>query len=289
MKILVTGKDGQLGTSLQNICHNDSGLNFVFVDSNDFDLTDLSTTALKIREIQPDILINCAGYTAVDQAEDEPELAYLLNGEVVGLMAALSKELNFLLIHISTDYVFSGKNYRPYEEDDPYNATSIYGKSKISGEENIMVEADRAVIIRTSWLYSAYGKNFVKTMLRLAKEKDELGVIYDQVGSPTYAGDLANTILELVTHSQEIKGLYIYHYSNEGAISWYDFAKSIMEIAEMDCHIKPLQSHEFPTKAPRPFYSVMNKNKIKETWQISIPYWKDSLKQCLTDLGAIPY
>lgn len=289
MKILVTGKDGQLGTSLQNTAQSESGLDFVFVDKNDFDLTDLSAVAKKIREINPDILVNCAGYTAVDQAEDEPELAYLLNGEVVGLMAALSKELNFLLIHISTDYVFDGKNYRPYEEDDPYNAPSIYGKSKINGEENIMVEAERAVIIRTSWLYSAYGKNFVKTMLRLSKEKDELGVIYDQVGTPTYAGDLANAILELISHSNEINDLYIYHFSNEGAISWYDFAKSIMELAEMDCHINPLQSHEFPAKAPRPFYSVMNKNKIKEDWQISVPYWKDSLKQCLTELGAMHY
>ena len=289
MKILVTGKDGQLGTSLQHTAQSESGMDFIFVDKNDFDLTDLSHVANKIREIKPDILVNCAGYTAVDQAEDEAETANLLNGEVIGLMASLSKEIGYLLIHISTDYVFDGKSYRPYEEDDPYNAQTMYGKSKIKGEENIMVEADRAVIIRTSWLFSAYGKNFVKTMLRLAKEKDELGVIYDQVGSPTYAGDLANAIMTIIQHSDKINDLYIYHYSNEGAISWYDFAKSIMEIGEMDCQIKPIQSHEFPTKAPRPFYSVLNKSKIKENWQISIPYWKDSLKQCLTELGVMLY
>ncbi|MCF8332021.1 MAG: dTDP-4-dehydrorhamnose reductase [Bacteroidales bacterium] len=287
MKILVTGKNGQLGTALQTISKNKNDFDYIFIDKEDVNLSNLEAVAEVIRKIQPDILVNCAGYTAVDQAEDEPELAELLNGEVVGLMAALSMELNFLFIHISTDYVFDGKAHQPYEEDNIFNAPSKYGKSKISGEENILIEAARAVIIRTSWLYSPWGKNFVKTMLKLSKQKNELGVVYDQIGTPTYAIDLANAIMTVIENSHKIKDISIYHYSNEGAISWYDFAKAIMEIAKIDCHIKPIQTHEFPTKAPRPFYSVLNKSRIKEDFNMKIPYWKDSLKKNLIALGEI--
>lgn len=287
MNILVTGQNGQLGTALKHASESKRGLDFTFIDKDELDLTNLSAVATKIREVQPDILVNCAGYTAVDQAEDEPELAEMLNGEVVGLMAALSKKLDYLFIHISTDYVFDGKAYRPYEEENPFNAQSIYGKSKISGEENILIEADRAVILRTSWLYSPWGKNFLKTMLRLGKEKNELGVVYDQVGTPTYAGDLANAVMTIIENSHKIKDISIYHYSNEGAISWYDFAKAIMEVARINCQIKPLQTYEFPTKAPRPFYSVLSKTRIKEDFKLEIPYWKDSLKKCLIESGEI--
>ncbi|MFO8087110.1 MAG: dTDP-4-dehydrorhamnose reductase [Bacteroidales bacterium] len=283
MKILVTGKNGQLGNAIAQRaenCHNDT---FIFSDKDDLDLTSPEEVSAKIRQIKPDILINCAGYTAVDDAEDNEKQAYLLNGTIPGLFAALSKELNFLLIHISTDYVFGGKHYKPYEEDDPYQGRSIYGLSKIAGEENIMIESGRAVIIRTSWLYSATGKNFVKTMLRLGKEKETIGVVFDQIGTPTYAPDLAEAILHIARESKNIKDISIYHYSNEGAVSWYDFAKTIMETARLKCHVRPLLSHEYPSKAPRPFYSVLNKTKIKEDFSLSIPYWKDSLIRCLQE------
>lgn len=285
MRILVTGKHGQLGTSLRNISDSLSGHEFIYADKEDFDLTDSDRVKEKVRELRPGVIINCAGYTAVDQAEDEPEAAHLLNGKVVGVLAGLSAELNALLIHISTDYVFDGTNHKPYKEDDPTGAPSIYGQSKIEGEKNIMTEAKRAVILRTSWLYSAYGKNFVKTMLRLGKERDQLHVIFDQVGTPTRAGDLARAILELVKKQEQIDDIYIYNYSNEGAISWYDFAKTIMELQGLDCKIMPVQSHEFPTKAPRPYYSLLNKARIKKDMEIEIPYWKDSLRKCLTELG----
>lgn len=286
MKILVTGKDGQLGTAMQLQAKNRKDMEFVFIDKEELDLSDLAAVSETIHKIKPDVLVNCAGYTAVDQAEEEPEMANLLNGEVVGLMAALSRELKYLLIHISTDYVFDGTNHRPYEEDDPFAAPSAYGKSKILGEENILLEAERAVIIRTSWLYSAWGKNFMKTMLRLGEEKDQIGVIFDQVGTPTYAPDLANAIMTIIENNTAIGGISIYHFSNEGAVSWYDFSKAIMEVAGLNCKVKPLQSHEFPAKAPRPFYSVLNKARIKEDFRIDIPYWKDSLIKCLKESGA---
>ncbi len=285
MKILVTGKSGQLGSAMQDVAKAEEKYEFIFADQDDFDLTDMSETANQIRNIKPDILVNCAGYTAVDQAEDEPNMADLLNGEVPGLMAALSAELNFLLIHISTDYVFDGKNHQPYEEDDPFSAPSAYGKSKIQGEENILFSAERAVIIRTSWLYSATGKNFVKTMLRLGKEKEQLGVVFDQVGTPTYAPDLAKAIMKIISRQDQAQGISIYHYSNEGAISWYDFAKAIMEESGLNCRISAIQSHEFPARAPRPFYSVLNKARIKEDFDVKVPYWKDSLKDCLKKLN----
>ncbi|MFO8055015.1 MAG: dTDP-4-dehydrorhamnose reductase [Bacteroidales bacterium] len=285
MKILVTGKNGQLGRSMQEKAQGIDDLEFIFIDQEEMDMTELPAVKRKIRSLQPDILVNCAGYTAVDHAEDEPQLADRLNSEVVGLLASLSSELGFLLIHISTDYVFDGKNHRPYEEDDPFNAPSVYGQSKIKGEEGIMSAAERAVILRTSWLYSVYGKNFMKTMLRLGKEKDELGVVFDQVGTPTYAGDLSDAIMTIIAKQESIEGIRIYHYSNEGAISWYDFAKAIMELSGLNCQIKPVQSHEFPSKAPRPFYSVLNKSRIKEELHLEIPYWKDSLNRCLKKQG----
>lgn len=285
MRILITGKHGQLGNSLKDLSSSMPEDDFIFTDKEDIDLTDLEQVRKTIMNIQPEIIINCAGYTAVDQAEDEPSAAHFLNGEVVGLLASLSAELNALFIHISTDYVFDGKNFRPYEEDDTPSAPSIYGQSKIEGEENILMQGDNAVIIRTSWLYSQYGKNFVKTMLRLGQERDELKVIFDQVGTPTYATDLARAILEIVKKRENIEGIRIYNFSNEGAISWYDFAKTIMELKNIACTIKPIQSHEFPAKAPRPFYSVLNKARIKEDFELEIPYWKDSLKKCLAELA----
>ncbi len=283
MKILVLGKEGQLGRCIKDAADGQNGVpaHYLFADKADFDLAQPDATEKYIREASPDIVVNGAGYTAVDQAENDQENAFWLNGYMTGFLAELSAKMNFLLIHISTDYVFDGKNHRPYEEDDSPCAPSVYGQSKIMGEEHIFTAATRAVIIRTSWLYSPYGKNFVKTMLRLGKEKDEIGVVLDQVGTPTNAHDLAHAIMAILRNQQQITTPTIYHYSNEGAISWYDFAKAIMELSQLKCVVNPLESHQFPAKAPRPFYSVLNKSRIKNDFKLAIPYWRDSLKKNL--------
>jgi dTDP-4-dehydrorhamnose reductase len=293
MNILVTGSNGQLGSEIKylvtnNLTFNIKHLTFFFTDKGELDITKEDDIKKFVNENNIDLIINCAAYTAVDKAEEEKELADLINHKAVKYLANTAKEKNIPLIHISTDYVFDGKNYRPYIEDDPVNPQSIYGLTKLKGEEAFINSGARGIIIRTSWVYSSYGYNFVKTMLRL-KDRGELGVVFDQVGTPTYAKDLAHAILEIIDKNLEkikSKKAEIYHYSNEGVISWYDFAKAVFEIENVDIKVNPIESKDYPTPVKRPHYSVLNKKKIKNGFNIEIPYWKDSLKEMLKDFDG---
>ncbi|MDQ7042539.1 MAG: dTDP-4-dehydrorhamnose reductase, partial [Sulfurimonas sp.] len=230
-------------------------------------------------------IINCAAYTAVDKAELDEVNADKINHLAVQHLAQIAKDKNIQLIHISTDYVFDGENFKPYTEDDLTNPNGVYGKTKLDGEDAMReINPLNSIIIRTSWVYSSFGANFVKTMLRLGKEKESLGVIFDQVGTPTYARDLAKAILDILPKMKNEK-VEIYNYSNEGVLSWYDFAKEIMRMAKLDCVINPIETKAYPTPAKRPHYSLLNKSKIKEEFGIIIPYWKDSLDECLRKMG----
>jgi len=281
--ILVTGSNGQLGSELQTIAPNFLDTNFFFTDVEELDICDSKAIESFISQNKIDFIINCAAYTAVDKAEEEKALANKINIEAIKNLAKASINSNALLIHISTDYVFDGKNHRPYIETDKTNPNSHYGYTKAEAEKLIQKICKKAVIIRTSWLYSAFGNNFVKTMLKYGSERDDLKVVNDQIGTPTYAADLASTILNLITnHTTE--AVEIYNFSNEGVCSWYDFAKEIIELKNIDCKIKPIESKDYPTAASRPFYSVLNKSKISKTLNIEIPHWKDSLKICLKNL-----
>jgi dTDP-4-dehydrorhamnose reductase len=282
--ILVSGSNGQLGSELRVLEKDFLGYKFFFTDIEDLDLTDYKAVNDFFEENSIDVCINCAAYTAVDKAEDDRNLAMLLNCNVVDNLGHICARSNSLLIHISTDYVFDGRNFQPYRETDTPSPDSYYGKTKLKGEEAIMNQPCNSVIIRTSWLYSVFGNNFVSTMIRLGGERDNLGVVSDQVGTPTSAADLAMVIMKIVSAvgTNEIKE--IYHYSNEGVISWYDFAKAIMSIKKLNCKVNAIESKDFPAKAPRPFYSVMNKSKIKEDFKIEIPYWLDSLKIMIENL-----
>lgn len=284
-KILVTGSNGQLGSEIKELTNNDRNNLYFFTDRDSLDITDQKMIKSFIATNRIDTIINCAAYTAVDKAEEDEANANAINHLAVKYLAEIAKEENIKLIHISTDYVFDGTNYRPYVESDPTNPKSVYGATKLAGEK-AMQEANPAnsIIIRTSWVYSSFGNNFVKTMLRLGKERDALGVIFDQVGTPTYAKDLAQTILDIVPQITNEK-VEIYHYSNEGVLSWYDFAKEIMYMSKLECHIKPIETKEYPTPAKRPYYSLLNKAKIKKEFGITIPYWKDSVNACLKALG----
>ena len=284
IKILVTGSNGQLGSEIKEIAGDYPNFLFFFTDIGELDLTNKKSLEEYFNYNKFNICINCAAYTAVDRAEDEPDKAMLVNFDAVSNLANVCSKHNTLLIHISTDYIFNGENFRPYNETDEPSPNSLYGLSKLKGEEAVLTEAKNAIIIRTSWLYSTYGNNFVKTMLRLGDDRDEIGVVADQVGTPTYAADLAFAILSIIEENMDFSGKEIYHYSNEGAISWYDFAKAIMEYAELDCEVNAIESKDFPAKANRPFYSVLNKEKIKNDFNISIPYWLDSLKVMMDNL-----
>ena len=279
-KILVTGSNGQLGSELRAIESNYPQYSFTFTDIEELDLTKKDEVNSFLEENKIDVCINCAAYTAVDKAEDEQELALLINKDAVENLAKACENVNARLIHISTDYVFDGTNHKPYEETDQPIPNSFYGLSKLKGEQAVVDNIDDFVIIRTSWLYSTFGNNFVKTMIRLGGDRDELGVVVDQIGTPTYAADLANAIMATV----ESDKTGIYHYSNQGAISWYDFAKAIMEIKHIDCKVNAIESKDFPAKANRPFYSVMNKAKIAKDFNIEVPYWLDSLKMMIGKL-----
>jgi dTDP-4-dehydrorhamnose reductase len=286
MNILVTGYNGQLANEIYNLSAMFAEqANFYFKTEEELDITKTGVLAKFIQNNNIDRIINCAAYTDVDNAEDEKEKAYLINDYAVKDLAAIARSYNIYLVHISTDYVFDGTNYRPYKEDDPTNPVSIYGKSKIGGELSIM-ENQAGMVVRTSWLYSHTGKNFVKSIARLAKERDQLNVVYDQVGNPTFAGDLAKVLLTAVTQTKENLLYGIYHYSNEGVCSWYDFAVEIRNNLNLQCDILPIESKDFPTKAPRPHYSVLNKEKIKTALQIGIPYWKDSLTEMLKSFNT---
>jgi len=288
MKIIVTGSKGQLGRSIQEFAPEYPQLSFVFTDVEELDICDAAKVEAFFASENPAAVINCAAYTAVDKAEKEKTLAGAINHHAVANLARACKNTGAKLIHISTDYLFDGNKSTPYHEKDIVRPQSVYGITKLEGETAILRADIKAIVIRTSWLYSAYGNNFVKTMLRLGREKEQLGVVCDQVGTPTYAGDLAKVILNILNKTATESKLFvegIYHYSNEGAASWYDFTKAIFEYQpEITCRVKPIDTLSYPTPAARPAYSVLNKSKIKTTFAIEIPYWRDSLKVCLIKL-----
>ncbi len=282
--ILVTGSNGQLGSELHKLSELHRDYTFTFISRQELDLRDSEAIQNWFHDKSFDVIINCAAYTVVDKAESEQDLARTINATAVCTLASIAKEKNSSLIHISTDYVFDGKNFKPYRETDPTNPQGVYGQTKLEGEQAMLaINPAKSIIIRTSWVYSSFGNNFVKTMLRLGKEREELGVIFDQVGSPTSARDLAQAILSIIQHPKLSvqKGTEIYHFSNEGVCSWYDFAKTIFELSAIPCLVKAIETLDYPTPAKRPHYSLLNKAKIKATFDITIPYWKDSLENCL--------
>jgi dTDP-4-dehydrorhamnose reductase len=285
INILVTGSNGQLGNELQRLADDFPEFRFTFTDIAELDLTNEEKVKAWFDENKPDVCLNCAAYTAVDKAEEERDLAMLVNKSAVAILAKQCTRLNTLLVHVSTDYVFDGKNFKPYTEEDQTAPISYYGLTKLQGEIAVKDFAKRYLIIRTSWLYSAFGNNFVKTMIRLGKERDSLGVVFDQIGTPTYAGDLAKAMLVATDqlYDKEIKE--VFHYSNEGVISWYDFAVAIMEEAHLSCEVRAIESKDFPTKTNRPFYSVLNKSKIKSQLHIEVPYWRTSLKKMIEEIA----
>jgi dTDP-4-dehydrorhamnose reductase len=285
--ILVTGANGQLGQAIKLIAGNYPAFNFIYTDYQELDITNASAIAEFFSQQTIHACINCAAYTAVDKAEAEEEKAFQLNFEAALNLAEACLQHSAQLVHISTDYVFDGRYYRPYTESDEASPQSIYGASKLRGEAAALGANPDTVVIRTSWLYSQFGVNFVKRMTELMQERPSLNVVFDQVGSPTYAVDLAQVILQVLVQRQEnpetaIGG--VYHYSNEGVTSWYDFAVTIKELTGSACEISPITSDQYPTPAQRPAYSVLNKQKIRETFGIKIPYWRDSLQQCLKQL-----
>ena len=284
MNILITGSNGQLGSEFRELAPSHKGHQFFFTDVQELDITNPDRAYKYMKTNKIECVVNCAGYTQVDKAEDDKPGATLVNSTGTKNLAEASSRVGAMLVHISTDYVFEGKNFKPYTENDTANPKSIYGKTKLDGEIEVMFNAKRAIIIRTSWLYSSFGQNFVKTILEKAGTEKELKVIYDQVGTPTYARDLAKAILEIIPKvPSKVRG-EIYNFSNEGVASWYDFAKAILEIKGLDCKIIPVLTKDFPQKALRPQYSVLNKSRIKKDFGIEIPHWRDSLKDCLANL-----
>ena len=282
--ILVTGSNGQVGSEIKELSSN-YNYNFFFTTRDDIDITSKDSIKEFCQTNSINVIINCAAYTAVDKAQSDIENSDLVNRKAVKKLSIIAKELDIKLIHISTDYVFDGKNFKPYVEEFQTNPQSIYGKTKLDGENELRdINPLNSIIIRTSWVYSYYGNNFVKTMLRLAKEKEELGVIFDQIGTPTYAAHLAIAILDIIPQIENSK-VEIYNYSNEGVLSWYDFAKEIMKMAKLNCKINPIETYQYPTPAKRPHFSLLNKSKIKQKFNIEIPYWKDGLDDCLKRLG----
>lgn len=282
MNILVFGGKGQLGQCLQKVAERKGIEGLVYLDEVEGNILDTALLNNLFEQYQPQYAINCAAYTAVDKAEDEIDLSRLINKTGAENVAKVCVNYNTTLIHISTDFVFEGNLVKALNEEDIAEPINVYGLTKLEGEQGIAQITSQYFTLRTSWLYSEFANNFVKTMLRLGKERDELGVIIDQVGSPTYAVDLAGCILEIITSKSQAFGLY--HYSNEGVTSWYDFAKAIFELANYSVKVKPLKTIEYPTKATRPAYSVMDKSKIKSSLSIQIPYWRDSLSQCINVL-----
>jgi dTDP-4-dehydrorhamnose reductase len=287
-RILVTGKSGQLGQSIQKLAKQYPQFEFQFVGRDELDLSQPNQLKTQLNQWEFDAIINCAAYTAVDKAETEAEHADAINHRAVGKLAQVAKDRNVFLIHVSTDYVFNGRHFKPYAESDEVEPQNVYGDSKLKGEQAIRIINPSAAIVRTSWVYSEFGNNFVKTMLRLGKDKDQLNVIFDQVGTPTYATDLAKALLQICeqlnTKLSNQTGTAIYHFSNEGVCAWYDFAKTIFELSGISCDVSPIETKDYPTPAKRPNYSVLNKAKIKQDFALAIPYWKDSLKACLLEI-----
>ena len=282
MKVLVTGANGQLGSELRELALPEE---MTFTDVAELDLLDYQAVSDLFEEKGFDLVLNCAAYTAVDKAESEEELAQKINGDATKNLADLCKAHDCKLVHVSTDYVFDGTASTPYKETDEVNPKSAYGRTKLSGETAILESGCESMIIRTAWLYSTFGANIVKTVLKYSAERDQLGFVFDQVGSPTYAADLAQAIAVVVNDPSKFK-TGVYHYANEGVTSWYDFALAVIELSGNSCHVNPIETYEYPVPAPRPAYSVFNKKKIKETLEISIPHWRESLKTCLTKLNS---
>lgn len=286
MNILITGCRGQLGSELQLLEEQHPQHTFFNTDVAELDITNKRAVECFVIDHAIDGIVNCAAFTAVDRAEQDQQLCGLLNTLAPGYLAAAIEQRGGWLIQISTDYVYDGTNHRPYREDDPVCPNSTYGRTKLSGEEEARRQCSHTMIIRTAWLYSSFGNNFVKTMLRLGREREELGVIFDQIGTPTYARDLASAIFAII--SQGVKP-GVYHYSNEGVTSWYDFTKAIHRLAGITtCHVRPLLTDEYPTPAARPHYSVLDKSKIKRNYALDIPYWEDSLSECIQNHLLIP-
>ena len=285
MNILITGSKGQLGSEIQRLAEDldKEDFHFIFTDKEELDITNRNAVYEFVELNNISIIVNCAAYTAVDKAEEDAELCELLNHIAPSYLAEAIDNMGGSMIQISTDYVFDGKNYRPYTEDDLTNPQGVYGRTKLAGEEAVIRSCVGAMVIRTAWLYSSFGSNFVKTMIRLGKERDTLGVVADQIGTPTFARDLAASILEIIKQGI-VPG--VYHYSNEGATSWYDFTKSIHRIAGINsCNVMPIHTEDYPTPAKRPHFSVLDKSKIKNTFNITIPWWEDSLKECIKELN----
>ncbi|MEA4935076.1 MAG: dTDP-4-dehydrorhamnose reductase [Paludibacter sp.] len=283
--ILVTGSKGQLGNEMQVISKRYSQYNYLFTDIEELDICNQSDVETFFTQNTINYVVNCAAYTAVDKAEEDVDLCYRVNEYSVRILGEISKKHGARLIHVSTDYVFDGTGHLPYTEDMPVCPATVYGKSKLAGEDALMSVCPESVIIRTSWLYSSFGNNFVKTMLKLGKERDSLNVVFDQIGTPTYAGDLADAIMQVISAANFVPG--IYHFSNEGVCSWYDFTKAIHRIAGINCNVLPIESKAYPAKTPRPHYSVLNKHKIKTTYKMEIPYWEDSLMRCISILFIV--
>ncbi|HRO45107.1 dTDP-4-dehydrorhamnose reductase [Agriterribacter sp.] len=281
-KILVTGAGGQLAKSIADVAPVYSGLEFVFLTKADMPIDDHAKVEAVFEAVQPQFCINCAAYTAVDKAESDKESAFLINAESVKALAKTCAGRQSKLLHISTDYVFNGSSAVPYKESDPVDPVNIYGASKAKGEVWAIAYDPETIIIRTAWVYSEHGNNFVKTMIRLMKEKEQLNIVDDQVGAPTYAPDLAHAIMKMISSVHWLPG--IYHYCNEGRISWYDFALTIKELTGANCLLHPVPTTAYPTPAKRPAYSLLDTSKIREKYGVNIPLWKESLKKCIHNL-----
>lgn len=283
-KILVIGSRGQLGNELQDLAKEYPSFRFSFYDVAEMDIVNKELVDEGIRTLKPDYLINCAAYTAVDKAETEKDLAFAINSDAVKNLALACKANGVKFMHISTDYVFDGTAQEPYSEDNPVNPTNVYGLSKLKGEQQASRNDKDVIIIRTAWVYSTYGNNFVKTMLRLMKTKPEISVVADQEGSPTYAHDLAAAILHIISSGKWVPG--IYHFTNEGVISWFDFAGEIKNLSGSSCIIHPITTEQYPTPATRPKYSVLDKTKIQQIFDVKLKSWKESLQKCLAKMPA---
>lgn len=278
--IFITGSNGQLGNEMRIASTRYPQFRYIFTDVAELDICDKSAVKNFITGNKIDFLVNCAAYTAVDKAEDDVDLCYKINRDAVANLAEVANEAGIKVIHVSTDYVFDGRSYLPYNEDQAVSPATVYGKSKLAGEEALTHKCPQSVIVRTAWLYSSFGSNFVKTMLKLGKERDQLNVVFDQIGSPTYAADLAEAIMQIACSEDFVPG--IYHFSDEGVCSWYDFTKTIHKLAGIStCNVQPIESKDYPARTPRPHYSVLNKAKIKKTYGIQIPHWEESLSKCI--------
>ncbi|HZK68722.1 MAG TPA: dTDP-4-dehydrorhamnose reductase [Paludibacter sp.] len=277
--ILITGSNGQLGNEMQQAAVRFPDFKYIYTDVAELDICDKSALDAFVKANNVNVIVNCAAYTAVDKAEDDIDLCYKINRDAVRNIAEVATENKVKVVHVSTDYVFDGTNYLPYTEDMPVCPATVYGKSKLEGEQALLENCKESVILRTAWLYSSFGNNFVKTMMKLGVERDSLGVIFDQVGTPTYAADLADAIMQLLSSETFVPG--IYHFSDEGVCSWYDFTKTIHRMANITCDVKPIETKDYPARTPRPHFSVLNKGKIKSIYGISIPHWEVSLEKCI--------